>query len=150
MYALFIYGRPFLAWYGMLLICRLRIMVPLCTTLWYQIEVMYQIVVTWYQKCQNNSSYVLNSSYCGPIFQNLIEVTYLLRKISRAIVDISINFWYLLGKLCRITITKEKPLSVLASNKESPIRKGTEERVGQKQDFYSSISMAEHLWNTFY
>ena len=90
-------------------------------TLWYQIEVMYQIVVTQYQKCQNNSSYVLNSSYCGPIFQNLIEVTYLVRKICRAIVDISINFWYLLGKLCRITINKVKPLSVLASNKESAI-----------------------------
>ena len=64
---------------------------------------------------------VPSKSYCGPIFQKLIEVTYLVRKICRAIVDISINFWYLLGKLCRITITKEKPLSVLASIKESPI-----------------------------
>ena len=67
------------------------------STLVSRIQVTQGINVTWCLICRMFNSYVLNSSYGGPVSQKLIKITYQIGKLLWTTFDISIKVTYKKG-----------------------------------------------------
>ena len=78
------------------------------STLVSRIQVTQGINVTWCLICRMFNSYVLNSSYGGPVSQKLIKITYQIGKLLWTTFDISIKVMYKIRILLRSASNKIK------------------------------------------